>query len=145
MYGRFAVTIRRIVVGFIFLALACSNQYVEAQQLFERVRADLRELGKTIAVKKRPVTGQDNHIELLAREIDWLEGHVASMKSSLLMSWVLLRYAPMPTSRDLTRHRSLARPDLRMCHRQVLLQRQRPQEQCLQRVRPAAQLLRQLI
>ena len=71
MYSRFSW----ICICAISTFLATSSG-VYGQTIINRVKADLRSLGKQALVRVRPKTGADTQIETLAREIDWLEGHI---------------------------------------------------------------------
>ena len=70
MLRRFAFVI--VIVSLI----ALSSGQLQAQQLFRKFRSDMRQLGRSLVVKKRPVTGTDVEMENLARELDWLEAHI---------------------------------------------------------------------
>ena len=57
----------------LLLLFACASP--AAGQILNKFKADLRGVGRSV-VRRAPATGRDNAIELLAREIDWLEAHL---------------------------------------------------------------------
>ncbi len=61
--------------------LACFAESVQAQFFAERLRAGLREVGRKAQIRVKPPAGEDPQIELLARELDWLEAHMSKFGS----------------------------------------------------------------
>ena len=64
----------RVCVGICLISLFA--QVAQAQFFGERLRAGFREVGRKTHIRVKPPTGQDAQIELLARELDWLEAYI---------------------------------------------------------------------
>jgi hypothetical protein len=65
-----------LIFGTVQIGFAVSSGSTQGQTFIEKMKADSRGAVKGLLVRHQPATASDDAIEMLAREIDWLEGYI---------------------------------------------------------------------